>query len=144
MARIIALDYGLKRTGLAVTDEDQIFAFGLTTVPTHQVLQYLEGYFRDHSVEGLVIGEPRDLRNKPTHGTALVAGFVKQLEKKFPHLVIHKVDERFTSKIAGRVMIESGMSKKQRQSKTLVDKISATIILQSWLESREMSKKREE
>jgi len=134
MARIMAIDYGTKRVGIAVTDPGQIIATGLTTVHSKDVIEYLSAYFLKEDVETIVVGDPKTLSNKETDGTVHADNFVKQLKKKFPEKKIERLDERFTSKMAFQTMIDSGLKKKQRQNKELVDEISATIILQSYLE----------
>lgn len=134
MARIMAIDYGKKRTGLAVTDPLQLIASGLTTVPTHTLIPYLKKYFAEEQVELILIGEPKNLDGGVTDATALVIECIRILEKNFPALPIKKVDERFTSKLAVRAMIDSGLKKKDRRNKSLVDEISATIILQEYLQ----------
>ncbi|MCW3467498.1 Holliday junction resolvase RuvX [Chitinophaga nivalis] len=133
MARILAIDYGKKRTGLAVTDPMQIIASGLTTVATHDLIPYLKKYFAAEQVETIVIGEPKNLDGNDTHATPLVAECIRIIQKNFPQINIVKVDERFTSKMAFQTMIDSGLKKKDRQNKALVDEISATIILQEYL-----------
>lgn len=132
MGRILAIDYGTKRTGLAVTDETQT-SFALTTVPTHELSTYLKQYIPENKVEGIVIGEPKTMLNEPTHATKYVESFVKQLLKQFPGLPLYRMDERFTSKIASQTILDSGIKKMERRNKSLVDMVSATIILQSWL-----------
>lgn len=134
MARILAIDYGKKRTGLAVTDPLQMIATGLTTVATHDLIPYLKKYLAQEAVELLLIGEPKNLDGEATDATALVTECVRILQKNFPQIPIRKVDERFTSKLAFRSMIDSGLKKKDRQNKGLVDEISATIILQEYLQ----------
>jgi putative Holliday junction resolvase len=135
MGRILAIDYGTKRVGLAVSDPLQIIATALTTVPTQELLSYLQGYMAREEVEVLVVGLPKKLNAEDTNNTAPVKAFVKQLEKVFPHIPIRLVDERFTSKIALDTMIAGGSKKKDRRDKGRLDKISATIILQSYMES---------
>lgn len=134
MARILAIDYGKKRTGLAVTDPLQMIATGLTTVATHDLIPYLKKYLAAEAVELILIGDPKNLDGEATDATALVAECVRILQKNFPQIPIKKVDERFTSKLAFRSMIDSGLKKKDRQNKGLVDEISATIILQEYLQ----------
>ncbi|SDF96828.1 Holliday junction resolvase RuvX [Chitinophaga filiformis] len=134
MARILAIDYGKKRTGLAVTDPLQMIASGLTTVATHDLIPYLKKYLAAEAVELILIGDPKNLDGEATDATALVAECVRILQKNFPQIPVKKVDERFTSKIAFRSMIDSGLKKKDRQNKGLVDEISATIILQEYLQ----------
>lgn len=133
MAKILALDYGHKRTGIAVTDDLQIIASGLTTVLTKELFTFLEDYFKKETVELIVLGEPKQMDNSASESEAHIQKFIVQFQKKFPEMPITRVDERFTSKMAVRTMIDSGLKKKQRQNKALVDEISATIILQSYL-----------
>jgi len=133
LARILAIDYGLKRTGLAVTDPLKIIATGLAAVESKQLIPFLKNYFSKEEVELIIIGEPRNWDNTDTHATPLVKKIVIELEKNFPLIPIHKVDERFTSKMASRAMLEMGLKKKQRQNKGLVDEIAATIMLQEHL-----------
>jgi putative holliday junction resolvase len=134
VARILAIDYGKKRTGLAVTDPLQIIANGLDTVQTHQLFDFLQKYCETEEVETFVVGEPKNLDNTPAEVHHLVMKMVEQLQTKFPQVEIALHDERFTSKMASRAILESGVNKKKRQDKALVDKISAVIILQSYLE----------
>ncbi|UPK71508.1 Holliday junction resolvase RuvX [Chitinophaga filiformis] len=134
MARILAIDYGKKRTGLAVTDPLQMIASGLTTVATHDLIPYLKKYLALEAVELILIGEPKNLDGEATDATALVTECVRILQKNFSQIPVKKVDERFTSKLAFRSMIDSGLKKKDRQNKGLVDEISATIILQEYLQ----------
>jgi putative holliday junction resolvase len=138
MARIVAIDYGTKRTGLAVTDESETFAFGLDTVTTHDLERYLKNYAQTNSISGFVVGEPRDMQNQPTHATSHIEGFIKRLLKIFPGIPVYRMDERFTSKMASRSILESGIKKMARRDKALVDMVSATIILQSWLEQKSL------
>jgi putative holliday junction resolvase len=133
MPKIIALDYGTKRTGIAVTDDMQLIASGLTTVVTHHLLLFLKDYILKEQIAEIVIGEPKRMNNEPSSVTPHINGFIKQLQKLFPGLIIHRIDERFTSKMAFQSMIDSGLSKKQRQNKALVDEISATLLLQDFL-----------
>ena len=135
MGRLLALDYGIKRVGIAVTDPDQIIANGLTTVESSKILEFLVQYFEKEVVDAIVIGEPRQMNNRPSEIEPHIARFIKQLIKKFPDLRIFRFDERFTSKMAFQAMIDSGIGKKDRQNKELVDSISATILLQSYMES---------
>jgi putative Holliday junction resolvase len=134
MPRIMAIDYGKKRTGLAVTDPLKIIASGLGTVPSHELIPYLKKYFAAEPVELILIGLPRNLDGSATDGTALVEECIRILKKHFPDMPLKKVDERFTSKMAFQSMLDSGMKKKDRQNKGLVDEISATIILQEYLQ----------
>lgn len=133
MARVIAIDYGSKRVGIAVTDELQIIASGLTTVHSTEIIAFLGDYFSKHEVECIVIGEAKDLQNNPAESAKVIEPFVVHLTRKFPDKKIARIDERFTSKMAFQTMIDSGLKKKARQNKALVDEISATIILQSYL-----------
>ena len=136
MARIIAIDYGSKRVGVAVTDELQIIASGLTTVHSSEIIAFLEDYFNKNEVECIVVGEAKDLQNNPAESAKVIEPFVKHLSRKFKDKEIALVDERFTSKMAFQTMIDSGLKKKARQNKALVDEISATIILQSYMEQQ--------
>ncbi|MCH8987052.1 Holliday junction resolvase RuvX [Patescibacteria group bacterium] len=136
MGRIVALDYGTKRVGIAVTDPSAIIATPLETIHSKDILEFLKIYDDKENIDSFVVGLPKKLNNKDTHATKPVRMFVRQLGKKFPGKKIHLCDERFTSKIAQQAMLEGGMKKKDRQNKANVDKISATIILQSYLESR--------
>jgi putative holliday junction resolvase len=133
MSRIICIDYGKKRTGLAVTDPLQIIATALTTIETKELMSFLKKYFSQENVELILIGEPKNLDDSDTHATPLVNAFIKQLKKEFPLMKIEKVDERYTSKLALRAMIEMGMKKKDRQIKGNTDQIAATIMLQEYL-----------
>ena len=136
MARIMAIDFGLKRTGLAVTDPLQIIAQGLTTIESPRLINFLKEYIQKEPVELILIGEPRNWDDSDTHATPLVMDIIKKLQKNFPSIPIKTVDERFTSKMASRAMIDMGMKKKQRRNKGLVDEIAATIMLQEFLEFR--------
>jgi putative holliday junction resolvase len=136
MGRILALDYGTKRTGIAVTDPLRIIATALETVPTDVLLKFLQAYLQKEPVDEFVVGMPKTLRNEDSEIAPLVRAFVEELKKMFPDKPIHLADERFTSSMAQRAMIEGGMKKKDRQVKGNVDKISATIILQSFLEAK--------
>ena len=133
MPRIISIDYGLKRTGLAVTDPLQIIATGLTTVESKQLIPFLKDYFAKEAVELIIIGEPKNWDDTDTHATPLVEKIIKQLEKNFPKIPIKRVDERYTSKMAKDAMLEMGLKKMQRRNKKLVDEIAATILLQEYL-----------
>ncbi len=135
MGRIIAIDYGTKRTGLAVTDPMQIIASGLTTVDTKELIQYLKTYTEEEKVEKFVVGEPKQMNNTASESEIHIQKFLEKLIKEFPNIPVVRVDERFTSKMAFQTMIDSGLKKKQRQNKALVDEISATLILQSYLAS---------
>ena len=134
MARILAIDYGLKRTGLAVTDPLQIIANGLTTVESPKLISFLKEYFQKEDVEMMIVGEPKNWDDTDTHATPLVKKIVEKLKKEFPQIPITMVDERFTSKMASRAMIDMGMKKMQRRNKALIDEIAATIMLQEYLE----------
>lgn len=136
MGRIIAIDYGLKRTGLAATDPMQIIASALETIPTKELIPYLKKYLETEEVEAIVLGFPKNLNNQDTHTTQPVLKLEKELINTFPNHPVHLVDERFTSKMALDSMISGGMKKKDRRNKGNVDKISAVIILQSYLESK--------
>ncbi|TAI49385.1 Holliday junction resolvase RuvX [Flagellimonas allohymeniacidonis] len=136
MARIVALDYGKVRTGIAVTDELQLIASGLTTVNTDQLLPYLEKYVGDESVEKFIVGLPKKMDNTPSESEQLIEGFLVKLSKRIPQIPVERQDERFTSKIAFESMLESGLKKKKRRNKALVDEISATLILQAYLERK--------
>lgn len=136
MARILALDFGTKRTGIAVTDVLQIIASGLKTVATKELIPFLKEYFSTENVSLVIIGEPKKLNNEVSQSEAAIQSFLKQFTKAFPEMPVHREDERFTSKMAFQTMIDSGLNKKQRKNKALVDEISATIILQSYLYSK--------
>ena len=135
MARILAIDYGNKRTGLAVTDPLRITANGLDTVPTHQLISYLENYLSKEQVDIIVIGLPRQMNGEDSETMRQIRPLKKKLELKFSNIELVYMDERFTSVLAHQAMIAGGLKKKDRQNKALVDKISATIILQSYLEN---------
>ncbi|HEY4208994.1 MAG TPA: Holliday junction resolvase RuvX [Puia sp.] len=134
MPRIMAIDYGLKRTGIAVTDPLQIIASGLTTVESPKLMAFLKDYFKKETVELVLVGEPKNWDDSDTHATPLVRAFLARLQKEFPGMPLLTVDERYTSKMASRAMIDMGLKKKQRQNKALVDEIAATIMLQEYLE----------
>lgn len=133
MARILAIDFGKKRTGIAVTDELQIIASGLTTVETEQLIPFLQQYISEEKVELFVVGKPKQMNNSNSESEELIVPFLKKLAEKIPQIPIKRIDERFTSKMAFQTMIDGGLKKKQRRNKALVDEISATIILQSYL-----------
>lgn len=133
MPRILAIDYGLKRTGIAVTDEMQIIASGLTTVESPTLISYLKTYFSKEKVEKVLIGDPKQMNGLPSESAAIIEKFVLEFIKNFPEMTLLRVDERFTSKMAFQSMIDSGLKKKQRQNKALIDEISATIMLQDYL-----------
>ena len=133
MPRILAIDYGLKRTGIAVTDEMQLIASGLTTVESPTLISFLKNYFSQEKVEKVLIGEPKQMNGLPSESAPIIEKFVLEFVKNFPEVNLVRVDERFTSKMAFQTMIDSGLKKKQRQNKALIDEISATIILQDYL-----------
>lgn len=133
MPRILAIDYGQKRTGIAVTDELQIIASGLTTIPSANTINFLKEYFSKENVEKVLIGEPKQMNGEPSQSTEIIEAFVKKFKSFFPDMPVVRVDERFTSKMAFQTMIDSGLNKKQRQNKNLLDEISATIMLQDFL-----------
>jgi putative Holliday junction resolvase len=133
MGRILALDFGKVRTGIAITDELQLIASGLTTVATKELIPFLKNYIDKENVDKIVVGEPKQMNNEPSESEALIVPFLVKLAKSFPAILVERQDERFTSKMAFQTMIDSGLKKKQRQNKALVDEISATIILQAYL-----------
>ena len=135
MGRILAIDYGRKRVGLAVTDELRFIATALGTVHAADVITYLKRYIRENSVDCFVVGEPKDMANRPSEAERFISPFVKTLRKSFPDIRIERYDERFTSLMASRAIRESGAKQRDRQNKALVDAVSATLILQSYLES---------
>ncbi len=135
MGRIICLDYGLKRTGIAVTDPLKIIATGLTTISSPELIKYLRDYFSREEVELLLIGEPKNWDDTDTHATPLVQAAIKKIKKEFPKMPVKTVDERYTSKMATQAMLEMGLKKMQRRNKALVDEIAATIMLQEYLRS---------
>ncbi|KJD34651.1 Holliday junction resolvase [Tamlana nanhaiensis] len=136
MGRILAIDFGTKRTGIAVTDELQIIASGLTTVNTKDLISFLKEYTNKEAVDLFVIGEPKQMDNTASQSETYIKEFIVKLEKAIPNVGIQRVDERFTSKMAFQTMIDSGLKKKQRQNKALIDEISATLILQNYLYSK--------
>lgn len=136
MSRVLAIDYGQKRTGLAVTDTLQIVPGGLCTVATKELMKFLTDYFQHEQVERIIVGLPRQTNGKDSDNLPRVKAFVAQFLKQFPNIPVEMYDERFTSVIAHRTMLEAGLKKKARQNKALVDEISATIILQSWMDSK--------
>lgn len=140
MGRILAIDYGKKRTGLAVTDPLRIIATALETVPTDTVLKFLQTYLQREPVDEFVIGMPKNLKSEDSEIAPLVRLFIEELKKTFPDKPVTEADERFTSRMAQRAMIDGGMKKKDRRDKANVDKISATIILQSYMEMLDMKK----
>ena len=136
MSRILAIDYGRKRTGVAVSDAMHIIANGLTTVPTHELLDFITGYVQKEPVERILVGLPKQMNNEASESMKYIDPFVRSLKKRLPEIPVEFVDERFTSVLAHRTMLEAGLKKKDRQNKALVDEISATIILQTYLESK--------
>jgi putative Holliday junction resolvase len=136
VARILSVDYGKKRTGIAVTDPLKIIAGGLATVNTSQLMEWLHNYLTHEEVELIVVGEPKQPNGQPSENLPRVMAFVRKLEREFPLIPVKLYDERFTSVLAHQAMIDGGLRRKARQDKALVDEISATIILQSYLESR--------
>ena len=136
MPKIVAIDYGKKRTGIATTDDLQIIASGLTTVATEKLIPFLQEFFEREKVEKIVVGLPKKLNNTPSEIESEIVVFIEQFQKHFPLIPVERMDERFTSKIAFQSMIDSGLKKKSRQNKALLDEISATLILQSYLNSR--------
>ncbi len=136
MARVLCIDYGLKRTGIAVTDPLQLIATGLTTIASPGLIRFLRDYLAREAVERLLVGEPKNLDDTDTHASGPVRDVVRRLKKEFPQLPLEMVDERYTSKMAVRAMIDMGMKKMQRRNKALVDEIAATMMLQEWLNNR--------
>ncbi len=134
MGRILAIDYGQKRVGLAVTDELRIIATGLETVHVKDVFSYLMQYLKKENVDVFVVGEPRQLNNKASDAQRFTEPFVRKLKKQFPQVLVDRVDERFTSVMAQQTILEAGLKKKDRQNKALVDTVSATIMLQSYMQ----------
>ncbi|MBC7867011.1 MAG: Holliday junction resolvase RuvX [Gloeobacteraceae cyanobacterium ES-bin-316] len=135
MARILSIDYGGKRTGIAVTDPMQIIATGLTTIASHELIPFLKKYCMQEQVELIIIGLPKNLDDSDTHGTPLAEAAIKRLKKEFPQMPIVTVDERYTSKMAKEAMLQMGMKKKDRRDKKLVDEIAATIMLQEYMQN---------
>ena len=139
MSRILAIDYGSKRCGIAISDNLQIIAKGLTTIHSPELIPFLKDYFEKEIIDRVIIGLPKSLQNTPTDATDLVERFVKHFKKTFPDRIIQTVDERFTSKMAQDVIRQSGLKKKDRQNKSLIDEISACILLQSYIELKNNS-----
>lgn len=133
MARVMALDFGTKRTGVAVSDELKMIASGLTTVKTPELLDWLDNYFKEEKVELVLMGEPKQKDDSASESEVYIQEFLKVFTKKFPEMPVKRIDERFTSKMAFQSMIDSGLKKKKRRDKALIDEISATIILQTYL-----------
>lgn len=138
MARLIAIDYGTKRIGLAVTDPLRIIATALDTVPTSVFFEYLKKYLEKEEVECFIVGDPRNMDNTPSDISPMIVNFIKRLEKLYPQIPIKRVDERFTSKIAQQSMLLSGLKKSDRRKKEIVDKRSAVLILQSYMETNKL------
>ena len=136
MGKIVAIDYGTKRTGIAETDSLQLIASGLTTVSTYELKEFMVNYLNKEDIDCLVIGEPKDLQNQASEVEKSIIPFINFIKKRFKSLEIVRVDERFTSKMAFQSMLDGGLKKKQRQDKGIIDKVSATLILQSYLESK--------
>lgn len=133
MSQLLAIDYGKKRTGIAVTDDMQIIASGLTTVETEKLIPFLKEYFSKNNVEKVIVGEPKQMDGSVSESAILIDSFITKFNEVFPNMIIERIDERFTSKMAFQTMIDSGMKKKQRQNKGLIDEIAATILLQDYL-----------
>lgn len=140
MGRIIAIDYGQKRVGVAVTDELKLIATGLTVLNPNELISFLKTYIFQNNVEAIVVGEPRQMNNTASESSRFIDPFLKNLKKTFPDIPIHRMDERFTSRLAQSAILMSGIGKKDRQNKELTDKVSATIILQSFMEQEEFFK----
>lgn len=136
MSKILAVDYGQKRVGLAITDDHQLIASGLTTIHSKDIFEYLNSIFSKENISIVVVGVAKNLDNTPSQSSKYIEPFVKKLSKQFPEIIIERVDERFTSKMAFQTIIDAGLKKKVRRNKALVDQVSATIILQSFLECR--------
>jgi len=134
MGKALGIDFGTKRTGLAITDAMQIIAGGLTTILTHLLDDFIEDLVQKESIECFVVGDPKNLDGSNTDNTGHVNGFIKRLKKNYPEITVHQIDERFTSKIAKQSILASGIKKKERRNKALVDEVSATIILQNYLD----------
>ena len=136
MARILSIDYGRKRVGIAVTDPAQIIANRLTTVPSHTIWDFLKEYFEKEEVETVVVGYPKQMNNQPSEAVRYINPFLKRFQKLYPDMHLELFDERFTSRMAFQTMIDGGLGKKKRQDKAMVDAVSATIILQNYLEQK--------
>lgn len=141
MGRFLAIDYGTKRTGLAVSDTMKIIANGLTTVPTHTLLDYLKSYFEKEEIDKIIVGLPKQMNNEYSENMKYILPFTTKLQNLYPKIEIEYYDERFTSALAHKAMLDGGLKKKDRQNKALVDEISATIILQDYMESLRMQNK---
>jgi putative Holliday junction resolvase len=140
LGRIIAIDYGLKRTGIAVTDICQLIANPLKTIKTHELMDFLTNYIKQETIDCIVVGEAKTLQNKSSQSSLFIEPFVKNLQKKFSTIPVERIDERFTSTIALQTIRNMGLNKKRRQDKSLVDTVSATLILQSYLELKNNNK----
>lgn len=140
MGRILAIDYGRKRIGIAVTDPLQIIATRLTTVATHEIWLFLKEYFSKENVEKVIVGYPMQMNNQPSEAVKYINPFLQKFQKDYPDMLLEQVDERFTSKMAFQTMIDAGLRKKDRQNKATIDGVSATIILQSYLEQKKYNK----
>ena len=140
MSRILAIDYGKKRVGLAVTDPLQIIATSLTTVATHEIWVFLKDYFSKEDVEKVIVGYPMQMNNQPSEAVQYINPFLRKFQKDYPEMPLEQVDERFTSKMAFQTMIDAGLKKKDRQNKGTIDTVSATIILQSYLEQKKYNR----
>lgn len=140
MGRILAIDYGRKRVGLAVTDPLQIIANRLTTVASHEIWIFLKDYFAKENVEKVIVGYPMQMNNQPSEAVQYINPFLKKFQKEYPDMPLEQVDERFTSKMAFQTMIDAGLKKKDRQNKETIDAVSATIILQSYLEQKKYNR----
>lgn len=140
MGRILAIDYGRKRVGIAVTDPLQLIATRLTTVAAHEIWTFLKEYFLKENVEKVIVGYPLQMNNQPSEAVQYINPFLKKFQKEYPAMPVEHVDERFTSKMAFQTMIDAGVKKKDRQNKETIDAVSATIILQSYLEQKKYSR----
>lgn len=140
MGRILAIDYGQKRVGIAVTDPLQMIATRLTTVPSNEIWTFLEEYFRKEKVEKVIVGYPMQMNNQPSDAVRYINPFLKKFQKQYPEMSLEQVDERFTSKMAFQTMIDAGLKKKDRQNKETIDAVSATIILQEFLERKKYNR----
>lgn len=139
MPRILSIDFGQKRTGIAITDEMQIIASGLTTIASATAIIFLKDYFSKENVEAVLIGEPKQMNGEPSESASMIKGFVTHFTNHFPEMKVIRVDERFTSKMAFQSMIQSGMKKNQRKNKSLIDEIAATIMLQDYLRNKDLT-----
>lgn len=136
MYRILAIDYGIKRTGLAITDELQLIASGLTTVETPKLFEYLADLFAKERIELILLGDPKQMNGQPSESAVLIEAFLTKFQKAYPQMPVKRMDERFTSKMAFQTILDSGLKKKQRQNKGLIDEIAATIMLQDYLATK--------